>query len=196
MREAFLDFPLECLRKRRIFPRSWGIGVGIQSFLLVFSIKNFSYNRARLGTGSELLALWYNLGISISQYKTKESGCILCSSVPQPGNSAAVPEGGRPGDLLCAWDSSLPLPVLNYCLCFFSTLCLSCSVLFARRKIHVLFNLWGYNNIILYSSAWNVFVSITLVCTLIELDRDRDSALPLLRLMTQWFTRQGTFTGK
>ena len=91
MREAFLDFPLECLRKRRIFPRSWGIGVGIQSFLLVFSIKNFKEKIPAVGNKGEGLCValrWRDLhiweilmnfvGAFFIHFFLHKCHCILC----------------------------------------------------------------------------------------------------------------------
>lgn len=62
-----------------------------------------------------------------------------------------------------------------------------------RYKIKILLNVI-IDNIIVDPFVWNVLLGITLVSNLIELGSD--NTLTLLRLMTQWFTRQGTFTGK
>lgn len=64
----------------------------------------------------------------------------------------------------------------------------------SRYKIKILLSVVIVNNITVDPFVWNVLLGITLVSNLIELDSD--NTLTLLRLMTQWFTRQGTFTGK
>lgn len=60
--------------------------------------------------------------------------------------------------------------------------------------IKPLLNVFVCNHIIVDSFVWNVILHITLVSNWIELNSD--NTVTLLRLMTQWFTRQGTFTGK
>lgn len=178
-----------------------GESVSGLSFLLVIGIVFFNYSHARLGTGSKMFAFWYNSGVSVSEVPE----CVIHSifHLVQKFGSNPRASGGCRWLALCLWIllshplqlflESLPFLIFSLFL-IFPSLCLLFSVLFPRRKINALFNLWASNTIIAYSSAWNVFLSITFLSTLIELDRD--GTLPLLRLTTQWFTRQGTFTSK
>ena len=107
------------------------------------------------GTGPELLALWYNWGLSLSQGRTPAPNTWsdhLPHPSPPPGTLSNVRgDGGQRWRGPRPWGSSSlvsgSLELLFTSLSpFLLYLSLSCGVLFPRRKINLLFNLLGYNN--------------------------------------------------
>lgn len=154
VREVFLDSPSECLGERRIPPDVRPSVSGLRTST-PFRHQIVQLQSCQTGTGPELVALWYNWGISLSQSRSQAPNTQSAPSAPffnLAQKLSAMSEGMvAKGDVVYVLGILLLSPALlsyslHHCLCFSSTLSLSCGVLFPRREINVLFNLWGYNN--------------------------------------------------